>query len=184
MSPSPADRERRCTRWPTDGWRESTPREQGVDAELLAWADREVRERLANVQSPLVVRHGHLVFERYYRGHGPDDPFDTRSVTKSVTATLVGMASAQGLLPPLRTSLLSLFAKRVVANRDPRKDAITIEDLLTMRPGLECVERGDPWRQGFDQERAGGAIAIVAFVAHVQRLSDDRAQVDAVWQRP
>jgi CubicO group peptidase (beta-lactamase class C family) len=63
-------------------------------------------------------------------------------VTKSVTSTLVGLAVGKGLIASVKAPLLPLFADLSVSNRNARKEAITLEDLLTMRPGLKCEERG------------------------------------------
>ena len=41
------------------------------------------------------------------------------------------------------------------------------------------IQRGELRREGLDEERRGGAVAVVALVAHLHRLTDERAQVDA-----
>ncbi len=53
-------------RWPTPDWPESSPAEQGVLADRLLAGDSAIRAEMPGVLSFLVVRHGHLVFERYY----------------------------------------------------------------------------------------------------------------------
>ena len=92
----------------------------------------------------LVVQHrGEVVFERY--GTQPDTPFaaggpvgpDTTliswSMAKSITQAAVGIAVGDGLL--------TLDAPAPVpAWRGTAKEAITLLDLLEMRPGLEFVE--------------------------------------------
>jgi CubicO group peptidase (beta-lactamase class C family) len=68
---------------------------------------------------------------------------DTRSATKSITGMLVGIAVDRGLLA-LDSRVLPFFPdKQPIQNPDPRKDAITVEDLLTMSSVLECDDWND-----------------------------------------
>lgn len=67
---------------------------------------------------------------------------DLRSATKSITALLVGIALERGHIPSLRSRVAELLPDlRAALEKDPRKAAITVEDLLTMRSGLDC----DDW---------------------------------------
>lgn len=96
-----------------------------------------------SVTSLLVLHAGETVFEAYFGEAGPDTLHDTRSVTKTVTAMVVGAAIADGHLT-LQTPLAGLFDDLMpFAAPDPRKQAITVEDLLTMSGPLEC----DDWNQ-------------------------------------
>jgi len=68
---------------------------------------------------------------------------DLRSATKSITALLVGIALERGNIPSLESRVVDLLpAYRELLQKDPRKAAITVEDLLTMRSGLDC----DDWQ--------------------------------------
>lgn len=72
-------------------------------------------------------------------------PPDLRSATKSITALLAGIALDKGLIPSLKTRVADLLPdQRTQLDADPRKAAITVEDLLTMRSGLDC----DDWTPG------------------------------------
>jgi CubicO group peptidase (beta-lactamase class C family) len=131
--------------WPTAQWRTSTPEALGLDSGKLADMLAAVGERGIPIHSLQVIRNGYLALDAYFYPYDRHDLHDTASVTKSVTATLVGMAVAKGFVPSVKTPILSLFPGKVVANRDPGKEAITVEDLLTMRPGLACEEvPGEP----------------------------------------
>lgn len=69
-------------------------------------------------------------------------PPDLRSATKSITALLVGIAIDRGHLPSVDARAADYLPEHADAfARDPAKAAITIEDLLTMRSGLDC----DDW---------------------------------------
>ena len=78
--------------WPTAGWRPSAPDQQGMDPAVLDHLDTVVPDNYPQVRSVLVVRHGYLVVERYWQGVEASDGHDVRSVTKSFTSALVGIA--------------------------------------------------------------------------------------------
>ncbi len=69
-------------------------------------------------------------------------PPDLRSATKSITALLVGIAIDRGELPGVDAKVIDLLPElRSELAKDPRKAAMTLADLLTMRSGLDC----DDW---------------------------------------
>jgi CubicO group peptidase (beta-lactamase class C family) len=90
------------------------------------------------VTSVVVAQHGKLVYEHYFDKGGAESLRNTRSVTKTVTGMLVGIAVDSKLLRA-DTPVLPHFPElRPVAYADPRKDKITVEDFLTMSSLLEC----------------------------------------------
>lgn len=67
-----------------------------------------------------------------------------QSVTKSVTATLFGIAMQRGQLKGVETPLLSYFGAYDLSKVDPRLRKATLADLLTMRSGIEWHESDRP----------------------------------------
>ncbi|MCG8477454.1 MAG: beta-lactamase family protein [Spirochaetales bacterium] len=98
-------------------------------------------DRIAGVEdhkldSILVVRNGNLVFEEYYNGYSRDTPRDIRSVTKSITSILTGIALDEGALDDVDEA-----AARYLTDGYPdarNHGDMTIRHLLTMRTGLDC----------------------------------------------
>lgn len=91
------------------------------------------------ITSVLVVKDSKLVFEKYYQGKDQHSKHNTRSATKSLATILTGIAINQGHITSEQDYIFNyLKANRPVKNPDPRKDSITIEDLLTMSSVLEC----------------------------------------------
>ena len=91
------------------------------------------------ITSVLVLREGRTLHEAYYDDGGPEALRNTRSLTKTVTALLVGAAIDRGFIKDARQPVMQWFRDfRPLASPDPRKDRITIEDFLTMSSLLEC----------------------------------------------
>jgi CubicO group peptidase (beta-lactamase class C family) len=130
--------------WPTRSWRLSSPEAQGMDSGALADAFGYIRQRQIPIHSLLIVRNGYLVLDAYFWPFQDHQLHDLASVTKSVTSTLVGIAIAQHKLDGVKQPLLLVFDRKGIANRDPRKDRVTLEHLLTMTSGLDCrFDRGE-----------------------------------------
>ena len=110
----------------------SAVRNAGWSAEAL---DGEARQ-LARLHSLIVSRRGELIFERYYNGIRPERPANIKSASKSVISALVGIAVDRKLVPSVNTPIATYFPE-LLKDPDPRKRGITVEHLLTMRPGLE-----------------------------------------------
>lgn len=121
-------------------WTSATPDSQGVSGEGLLALDVAVRAGTYHkITSVLIARHGRLVHETYFDEAGADARRNTRSVTKTVTAMLVGAAVGQGKIASADAPVMPFIATYgPFDSPDPRKSTITIEDLLTMSSLLEC----------------------------------------------
>jgi CubicO group peptidase (beta-lactamase class C family) len=126
--------------WPTNGWRTSTPEEQGIDSAKLLAALQHVQDTNMNVRSITVIRNGYIVLEAYNQPYTSDHQYQVFSVTKSVTGALMGIAINEGYIKDLKQPVLGFFPGKTFANLDKNKQALTIEDLVTMQPGLDCAD--------------------------------------------
>jgi CubicO group peptidase (beta-lactamase class C family) len=122
--------------WPTAGWRTAAPDQQGMDPQVLNDLDTQVPDQYPQVRSLLVVRHGYLVYERYWQGFDAADGQELKSVTKSIISALVGIALADHKLKSLDQTVGQLLAAHLPRQADPRVRAITVRQLLTMTGGL------------------------------------------------
>jgi CubicO group peptidase (beta-lactamase class C family) len=124
--------------WPTRSWRTSTPEAQGFDSEALASALKAIQERRIPIHSLLIERNGYLILDTYFFPFKRGEKHDLASATKSITSTLIGIAIGEGKITGVREQVLSLFSDRANRYSEARKQRMTIEDLLTMRSGLDC----------------------------------------------
>lgn len=131
---------------PTAGWAGDMPIEKSLDDAVAAG-------KLKGLHSVLVIHKGKIIAERYYSGrderwgqdlgvveHDAKSLHDLRSVTKSVTGLLYGIALAEGIAPELDASLLEQFPQYPDLQADPQRAKITIRNTLSMKMGTEWNE--------------------------------------------
>ncbi|TLM99908.1 serine hydrolase, partial [bacterium] len=99
--------------------------------------------------SVLIIRHGHLIYERYFNpNYGVNSIHILHSVSKSFTSAIIGVAIDKGLIS-LDDKVVSFFPDRAIENLDSRKRAMTVEHLLTMTAGFQW----DEWSWSYDDPR-------------------------------
>lgn len=121
---------------------------------------------LRGLHAVLLSRNGRLVLERYFSGpdeswgrplgavtFGPDVLHDLRSVTKSITGLLYGIALSRRLVPPPEAPLLAQFPQYPDLIADPDRTSLRVEHALTMSLGTEWNE-GIPYSDPANSEIA------------------------------
>jgi CubicO group peptidase (beta-lactamase class C family) len=92
---------------------------------------------LEQLHAILAAVEGETVLAEAVRGAPLDRPVNVKSVSKTIVATLMGAAIGRGVLPGVEAKVMPYLRERAPRGLDPRVEAITVEDLLTMRSGLE-----------------------------------------------
>jgi CubicO group peptidase (beta-lactamase class C family) len=95
--------------------------------------------KLSRLHSLLVSVRGEIVLEQYFNGTKPVRLANMKSASKSVISALVGIAIDRGKIPSVQQPISAYFPELLKNEKDPLKRQITIEDLLTMRSGLEST---------------------------------------------
>lgn len=108
---------------------------------------------LPGLHAVLVMVGEHTLAELYFDGedeawgrplgevvHGPDTLHDLRSVSKSITSLLYGIALDEGLVPGLNESLVAQFPEYPDLAEDPERRRILVRHALTMTMGTEWDE--------------------------------------------
>ena len=158
-------------------WKMVEPKTVGLDrAPLDLLVERIGAHPEFNVHSILVVKDGKLAFEAYFSGADQDwgtdlgnvkfdlnTRHDLRSVSKSVTSALIGIAIAEGKLQGTDAAVPELFPE-YADHIAPDKRAITLEHMLTMSAGLSWFEPSDYTNLGNDEIRMSESPDPVAFV--------------------
>ena len=153
--------------WPAEEWDTATPASQHVNTAPLDELHREFKSgKHGYVDGMSVYRNGYLVYQKSYENDydklsvGRDQthwqynyydaswhpwfdrgPLHTiQSISKSVTSALIGIAIGRGELPGVDAKMMPYFDDYEPVDSDPRRDAITIRDLLTMTAGIDWDE--------------------------------------------
>ena len=116
------------------------PEEQNMNADLLNEVANTIRENNYGIDSLTVIRNGYLVLDEYSPPYKPDSVHIIHSCTKSIVSALIGIAIDQGYIEDVDQPVIDFFPERTVANLDADKEAMTLENLLTMSSGLECQD--------------------------------------------
>ena len=130
-----------------DDWTVSTPEEQGLDPELVAELYHDAAD-LETLYGLLVVKNGHLIAEDYFHEGSAEQKARLQSVTKSFTGALVGIALDRGCLSSVDQNMLDFFPEVAGQITDPRKEQITLRDMIQMRAGF-------PWEESHPDLWAG-----------------------------
>ncbi len=101
----------------------------------------EAAYRTGPIKSFMLRRDGELLIETHRAGMRADRTTNVKSVAKSLISLLVGIAIEQQHLRGVEQPIGEFFPDYFKARPDPEKAAITIQDLLTMRAGLESTSR-------------------------------------------
>ena len=99
---------------------------------------RSAASALPQLHGLLVSHRGQIVLRSYAKGYSAGRLANIKSASKSIIAALVGIAIDRGLIGGVQEPIVRWFPE-LRTNGDPRRAAITIEDLLTMRSGLEST---------------------------------------------
>ena len=147
-----------------DGWPTATPESVNLDGSRLCGIAARLAATNANVHAVLIARHGKLVFEQYFTG--PDELWgtargsqefdattkhDMRSVSKSVTSLLVGIAIDRELIKSVDDPILKFFPD-YAALKTAGWENITFRHLLTMTSGMQW-DQNRPWADPQNDER-------------------------------
>jgi CubicO group peptidase (beta-lactamase class C family) len=169
-----------------DGWETASLDSVGLDPAPLERLMNELQARSDHlVHGILIVRHERLVFEEYFPGRTHptfgEEPIvfdrDTRhclsSVTKSVTATLLGRATELGYVDGVDEGVFSFFPDLRDLNVGD-KGGLTLEHLVTMTSGLEWDEQSRSLRDPLND--------LTAWLDLARNTAED--PVRAVLERP
>ena len=112
-----------------------TPESVGITSASLLNVIETAKARGIQLHSLMVLRHGKVAAQLWWKPYAPDIPHHLYSFSKSLTATAIGFALDEGLLS-LDDRIIKFFPRRVGENADSRIYSVTVEHLLTMTSGI------------------------------------------------
>jgi CubicO group peptidase (beta-lactamase class C family) len=124
-------------------WPHSQPAASQIDtAALGSLFDTLTADPHKDIKGVVILRHGKLVAESYFNGDTATTLHDIRSATKSITATLMGIAIERHFIHSVDDPISAYLP-----GLPKDKQQITIRDLLNMRSGLDADD-DDPSTPG------------------------------------
>lgn len=138
---------------PANGWQTISLKDAGLDSLVLDSLHKAVLAHQKNSEdyrSILIIKGNYLAFEKYYDGGGESELNSIKSVTKNITALLVGKAIELGLIESVDQKISDFFPDYFNDVDDSLKKEITIEHLLTMSAGFKWNNFGGKYRSGWD----------------------------------
>jgi len=125
----------------------STPEAQGVSsAGILDFLNAVDTAQFVEVHSIMVIRHGKVISEGWWNPYGPQYKHMMASVSKTFTATAIGLAAYENKLK-IDDKVISFFPYSLPDTISNEIKALTVKDLLTMSVGQEPAPtfRGTDW---------------------------------------
>lgn len=131
----------------------STPEAQGVSSKaILDFV--EAADKINTLHSFMIVRHGRVISEGWWKPEAADKPHVLASLSKSFNATAVGLAIQDGKLS-LDDPVLKFFPDDAPSNPSDNLKAMKVRDLLTMSCGHDT-----------EPKIVGGAPTVKQFLSH------------------
>ena len=123
---------------PGTPWPAAAPDEVGFPQGELESTMARITAHGTPLTSLVVIKDGYLVYEGYWNGFSAGEMTALYSATKSINSLVVGIAIDREILPHVRVTVDELLGE--VPTADPLAGTISMEDVLTMRTGLEYDE--------------------------------------------
>lgn len=103
---------------------------------------RELKQLILNdtfkrINGIVVIKNGKLLIEEYFNGGNRDSLHNPRSVGKSFTSTIMGIAIGDGYLKNEQQLLGEFYDLKKYAHYSAAKDSITLRQLLTMSSSFD-----------------------------------------------
>ncbi|GIO15892.1 hypothetical protein J19TS2_54470 [Cohnella xylanilytica] len=95
---------------------------------------RAANERKIGLHGFMLLRHGRVAAEGWWRPYGPDRPHIANSLTKSFVSIAAGIAADEGMLS-VSDPVARFFPEYAIALRESGMEGLTVEHLLTMTTG-------------------------------------------------
>tara|TARA_R100001039_G_scaffold39113_1_gene43947 strand:- start:2245 stop:3261 length:1017 start_codon:yes stop_codon:yes gene_type:complete len=109
-------------------------------ARAFAQTPSDIRSRIANMSqlhAILVQRGDEIIVAEAPRGPGLDRVANIKSCSKSIIGLLTGNAIAEGAIPSVNATIGEIAPSIMPSNATPGVEDLTVEDLVTLRAGLE-----------------------------------------------
>ncbi len=99
-----------------------------------------IQHHFKEISSIVVIKDGDLLIEEYFNDSNRSSLHDTRSVGKTLTSTLMGIAIEEKYIKSKTQTLGEFYDLKNFKNYSSSKEKITLSSLLTMSSGIEGTD--------------------------------------------
>lgn len=169
-----------------DGWPVASLDRASLDVRSMSGLTRWIKENYEyhNIHAVLIEHAGHLVYEVYLEGQDErwgrplgertfsvDSLHDLRSISKSVTSLLLGLALRGDYAKALATPVTEYFIGQGIAF-GAGAEGVTLQHVLTMTAGFEWDERTVPYRDPRNDEHQLNIVENPVALVLGRRVTD------------
>lgn len=120
---------------PNSGWKVS---DEKINREKIRILNQKIAENsFREITGIVVIKNDKLLLEEYFNGYERDSLNDTRSVGKSFSSALMGIAVKDGYIKNENQPLSDFYDLKQFKNYSSKKDSVTIKSLLTMSSAFD-----------------------------------------------
>ncbi len=149
------------------------------DKEKIQELNRKIAEGLfKEIKSIVVIKDGRLLIEEYFNGADRITLHDTRSVGKSFASTMMGIAINDGYIKSENQTLKDFYDLTKYANHSPKKETVTLKNLLTMSSGFDAND--DDEDSPGNEEKMYPTADWIKFTLDLPM--DDKTSVGEQWR--
>lgn len=128
---------------------------------------KKINDSIPSIGSFIVSKNDQIIYEQYFNGANKETIFNVKSVTKSITSILAGIAKDKGLLSNLNTPILKILTEYDISRdnfknisniegkttNDSIRKTVTLRHLMTMQGGFDYTENSQLSRaMGFSSD--------------------------------
>lgn len=103
-----------------------------MNQEKIKELEQKIGRQYSNTTGVVVLKEGHLIYEKYFNGCTKESRVHIYSVTKSIVSALVGIALDKGYIKSTEQRVLDFLPDYKVKRGEKTLQNITIRDMLTM----------------------------------------------------
>jgi len=157
--------------WPVSG--------DPYDRDKIRELKREIAEGVyKDIHSIVVIKDGKLLIEEYFNGVDRGTLQNTRSVGKSFTSTMMGIAIHDGHIKGVDQTLKDFYDLKTFANFSAKKESVTLKSLLTMSSGFDAND--DDQNSAGNEEKMYPTDNWVKFALDLPM--DEKTEIGEKWR--
>jgi CubicO group peptidase (beta-lactamase class C family) len=115
---------------PNSGW--SVSAESFDKEKIMEMNGMIAQNKFKSITSVIVIKNGKLLIEEYFNGSVRDSLHDPRSVGKTFTSAMLGIAIHDGFIKSEDQTLKDFYDLKKFKNYSPLKETVTLKSLVTM----------------------------------------------------